>query len=249
MSEEKGKFEVEGVDAAMKAALDAVEKRSPEGSELQKEVDRLKAQLEMAQSRGKEILENLKQEHDRALRAAADLDNQKKRAQREKEEATKFGIERLLKEILPVADNLERALGTPDAEKGNAGFFMGVKMTAKLLEDILGKQGVKAFSAKGQVFDPRLHEAMQQVETDGPSGQVAEEFLRGYMLNDRLVRPALVAVSRQRTPPPAPAPAAAEVAPAAPESAPEPTPSAPTAEAGPAEPAAPDAPTTDGAPA
>src|SRR5207302_3584145 len=122
------------------------------------------------------------------LRAAADLDNQKKRAQREKDDALKFGLEKFLKELLPVADNLDRALGHADTDNKES-IVTGVKMVAKLLEDILGKHGVKPFSAKAQVFDPRSHEAMSTVEIDsGASNMVHEEFLRGYTLNDRLIR-------------------------------------------------------------
>lgn len=192
--------------AAIDAALAAVEKRSAEGKaadpavrmgELEKEVEQLKQRLELAQTRGKETLQQLKEEHDRVLRAAADLDNQKKRAQKEKDDALKFGLEKFLKELLPVADNFERALSHAETEdKGS--IVTGVKMTAKLLEDILAKHGVKGFSARGQAFDPRMHEAMQSVETEGPSNQVHEEFLRGYTLNDRLIRPALVSVTRAK---------------------------------------------------
>jgi molecular chaperone GrpE len=90
-------------------------------------------------------------------------------------------------------------------------------MTRKSFEDTLTRHGVRPFSAKGQNFDPRLHEAMQQVETaEVPPGSVAFEVLRGYYLNERLVRPALVAVARapsQPEPPPAPVAAAADTQP------------------------------------
>ena len=189
----------EAIDAAM-ASVDKA-KAKPAGDEdaeaLRKEVEQLKQQLEFSQTKGRETLEKLKEEHDRALRAAADLDNQKKRAQREKEEAQKFGLEKFLKELLPVADNLDRALGHAD-QSDKETLLQGVKMTSKLLEDILGKHAVKPFSAAGLAFDPRVHEAMQQVEVDGPSNMVHEEFLRGYLLNDRLIRPALVAVTKTR---------------------------------------------------
>ena len=206
MSEDdKAKITTDIGQEAIDAALAAVEKRAKEGAgsegerhaELENEVEQLKQRLDLAQTRGKEALAQLKEEHERVLRAAADLDNQKKRAQREKDEAIKFGLERFLKELLPVADNLERALAHSDADD-KASLVTGVKMVAKLLEDTLGKHGVKAFSGKGQPFDPRLHEAMSTVDVEGPSGQVHEEFLRGYTLNDRLIRPALVAVTRAK---------------------------------------------------
>ena len=209
---DENKISADISQAAIDAAVAAVDKRSAEGKaadpavrmgELEKEVDQLKQRLELAQTRGKETLQQLKEEHDRVLRAAADLDNQKKRAQKEKDDALKFGLEKFLKELLPVADNFERALSHVDAEDKHP-IVTGVRMTAKLLEDILAKHGIKGFGAKGQVFDPRLHEAMQSVEVDGPSNQVHEEFLRGYTLNDRLIRPALVSVTRGREQPASP---------------------------------------------
>jgi len=227
VSDDKAKITTDISQAAVDAALAAVEKRQREGAvseddriaALEKEVDQLKQRLELAQTRGKEALAQLKDEHERTLRAAAELDNQKKRAQREKDEAIKFGLEKFLKELLPVADNLDRALGHADADNKES-IVTGVKMVAKLLEDVLGKHGVKGFSAKGVAFDPRMHEAMSAVESDGPSNMVHEEFLRGYTLNERLIRPALVAVTRAREnaapPPAAEAVAAVAAAPAEP---------------------------------
>jgi molecular chaperone GrpE len=211
----KNKFTTAISQEAIDAALASVEKAKTKApvdeaavEALKKEVDQLKQQLEFSQTKGRETLERLKEEHDRVLRAAADLDNQKKRAQREKEESTRFGLEKFLKEMLPVADNLDRAIGHAD-QSDKAALLQGVKMTSKLLEDTFAKYGVKPFSAAGLVFDPRVHEAMQQVEVDGPGNMVHEEFLRGYNLHDRLIRPALVAVSKSRAPAAvAPAPAA-----------------------------------------
>lgn len=216
--DDKGKITADISQAAIDAALAAVEKRkndaaagTPEAriAALEKENEQLKQRLELAQTRGKEALQQLKEEHERVLRAAADLDNQKKRAQREKDDALKFGLEKFLKELLPVADNIDRAL-SHTAQSDKETLVTGVKMVAKLLEDVLGKHGVKGFSAAGQAFDPRQHEAMSTVETDGPSNMVHEEFLRGYTLNERLIRPALVSVTRAKegaaaAEPPAPA--------------------------------------------
>ena len=142
------------------------------------------------------------------LRAAADLENFKKRAQKEKEEVQRFGSEKLLKDFLPVLDNLDRALEHAKAGTEQDAFRQGVAMTRKMFEDALGKNGVKPFSAKGKPFDPNLHEAMQQVETDElPPNHVYAELVRGFTLNDRLIRPALVMVSKAK-PAAAPAPEA-----------------------------------------
>src|SRR5712691_8874156 len=116
----------------------------------------------------------------------------------------RFGIERLLKDFLPVADNLERALDHA-AEHDLRQVLEGVKLVQKLLETALAKHGVQGFSALGQAFDPNLHEALMQQESEAPPGTVVSEMSRGYKLNDRLVRPAAVVVARPRTAP-APAP-------------------------------------------
>ena len=166
------------------------------------ELESLKAERDFSMAKGRELMGKIKDEHEKMLRAVADLENYKKRALKEKEEMQKFGNERLLKDFLPVFDNFDRAL---DAAKSAADFESlrkGVEMTRKLFEDTLGKHGVKAFSAKGQVFDPNRHEAMTAAETtEMPPNHVHSEVLRGFTLNDRLVRPALVVVSRTPTAP------------------------------------------------
>ncbi|MFY0581681.1 nucleotide exchange factor GrpE [Cystobacter fuscus] len=164
---------------------------------VQRELEEARAQLEFSQTKSRETMERLKESHERALRATADLENYKKRAQKEKEELQKFGLERLLKDFLPVLDNLDRALEASQKSTDFEAFRTGVEMTRKLFDSAMGKQGVKGFSAVGQPFDPRLHEAMQQVESATvPPGHVVYEAVRGYTLNDRLMRPALVVVAR-----------------------------------------------------
>jgi molecular chaperone GrpE len=175
--------------------------------QVRRELEETRSQLEFSQSKGREMMERIKEGHERALRATADLENYKKRAQKEKEEVQKFGIERLLKDFLPVADNLDRALEAAQKSNDFDSLRTGVEMTRKLFETAFGKNGVKGFSAVGQPFDPRVHEAMQQVESAAvPAGHVLFEAVRGYTLNERLVRPALVVVARApATPAPAPA--------------------------------------------
>ncbi|HZI13576.1 MAG TPA: nucleotide exchange factor GrpE [Myxococcus sp.] len=171
---------------------------------LRQEVESLKAQLEFSQAKGRETMERLRDAHERAkdaqertVRAVADLENYRKRAQKEKEEVQRFGSEKLLKDLLPVMDNLDRALDAAAKSPDIDSFQKGVAMTRKSFEDALGRHGVKPFSARGQPFDPRMHEAIQQVETaDVPQGHVVHEVVRGFLLNDRLVRPAMVVVAR-----------------------------------------------------
>lgn len=175
---------------------------------LRQEVESLKAQLEFSQAKARETLERLREAHERAkesqertIRAAADLENYRKRAQKEKEEVQRFGSEKLLKDLLPVMDNLDRALDAAAKSPDIDSFQKGVAMTRKSFEDALGRHGVKSFSAKGQPFDPRMHEAIQQVESaEVPAGHVLFEVVRGFFLNERLVRPALVVVARAPAP-------------------------------------------------
>ncbi|MFT3714347.1 MAG: nucleotide exchange factor GrpE [Archangium sp.] len=168
-----------------------------------KEIEQLKGELEMSMARGRDLMGKLKDEHEKMLRAVADLENYKKRALKEKEEVQKFGVEKLLKDFLPVFDNFDRALESAKSAADYDSLRKGVEMIRKLFEDTLGKHHVKAFSAKGQPFDPQKHEAMSAAETtDMPPNHVFAEILRGFTLNDRLVRPALVMVSRAPAAPP-----------------------------------------------
>ncbi len=193
----QGSFSADIPQSVLDDALDAVEKKeegqpaapAAEPSELEK----LRAQLELSIAAGKDAFEKLKEEHDRRLRAVADLENYRKRVQREKEELERFGNERLLKDILPVVDNLDRALAAAAPDDPLAG---GVKLVLKVLEEALGRHGVRSFHAMGEPFDPKVHEAIMAVPAgDKPPGTVVLQHGRGFLLNDRLVRPALVAVA------------------------------------------------------
>ena len=174
------------------------EQPPPSREELERKVSQLSAMLEESMSRARETQERLRDTHDRLLRLAAEFDNFKKRATKEREDAQKFGIERLLKDFLPVADNLERALDHAE-EHDLRQVIEGVKLVQKLLETTLVRHGVTGFSALGQPFDPNLHEALMQQESDAPAGTVVSEMSRGYKLNERLVRPAAVVVARARS--------------------------------------------------
>jgi molecular chaperone GrpE len=204
---DKGKISTEISPDVIREALESVKRRdAPEedgpalaerSDDPQAELEAVRAQLDFSQSKGRELMEKLKEAHERMLRAVADLDNYKKRAHKEKEEVQKFGNERLLRDFVPVMDNLERALEHARSNADFEGLLTGVAMTRKQFEEALGRHGVKSFPAVGQPFDPHLHEAMQQVDApDVPPNHVVSELLRGYTLNERLIRPALVVVSR-----------------------------------------------------
>ena len=170
---------------------------SPSGAELQKKNEQLRAMLDDSTSRAAQTQERLKDTHERLLRTAAEFDNFRKRAQKEKDDVRKFAVESLLKDFLPVADNLERALDHAE-EHDLRQEIDGVRLVQKMLADALSKHGIVGFSAVGQPFDPNVHEALMQEESDRPAGTVISEMARGYKLHDRLVRPAAVVVARPR---------------------------------------------------
>ncbi len=138
---------------------------------------------------------------DQWMRTAADFDNYRKRSRREVEDARKSGREDLLRELLPVFDNLERALTSAQRASDIKGVAEGLSMVMKQFEGTLGRVGITKISAIGQPFDPSIHEAIQQVETDDhPAGQVVSEVQPGYMQGDKLVRAAMVVVAKPKAP-------------------------------------------------
>ncbi len=138
-----------------------------------------------------------KKNYDLYLRQVAELENFKKRVAREKEEAIRYGNEALVKDLLPVLDNLERAV--EHAELGGNGkpLLAGIELVLKGFLEVLEKHGVTQVSAKGEPFNPQKHEAFAQVEsTDHEPNTVVEELHKGYFMADRLLRPSLVSVAK-----------------------------------------------------
>jgi molecular chaperone GrpE len=147
---------------------------------------------------------------DQLLRTLADFDNYRKRSKRDELDAKHRGREDVLRELLPVFDNLERAATYAKTGADSKAIAEGVVMVLKLFEDTVGRLGGQRLRPVGQPFDPNVHEAIQQVESaEHAAGIVALELVPGYQLGERLLRPAMVAVSKG-----APAPAASADAPA-----------------------------------
>lgn len=166
----------------------------PQAPEEEQETDPVKILEAKVQS----AEEAASQAHDRLLRATAEFDNFKKRSQRETEEFRKFANESLIKALLPVIDNLERAVESSGSDnKANKSIVEGVEMTLREIYKVLEKFNLKALESEGQPFDPNFHQAVLQEETaDHPENTVIKEMQKGYTLHDRLIRPAMVVVSK-----------------------------------------------------
>lgn len=164
----------------------------PEGGidPVQSELAALKQQLASKEAEAKT-------NYDRLLRQAAELENYKKRTTRDRDEAVRFANEHFIKDLLPIVDNLERAVAHASGGGNGKLLVEGVELVLRSLLDVLAKHGVRQISAAGQAFDPTKHEAMAQVESgEHEPNSVVEELHKGYMLRDRLLRPALVSVAK-----------------------------------------------------
>ena len=135
--------------------------------------------------------------YDRLLRKTAEFDNYRKRIDRERAQLSEAAAADLLTELLPLADDMERALKADPGADGGEGIRKGVELIHKQLLEILRKRGVKPIEALGADFDPHYHMAVSHEPAEGRrEGEVVEEFGRGYMLGDRLLRPAMVKVAK-----------------------------------------------------
>jgi molecular chaperone GrpE len=145
-----------------------------------------------------EVSRQAEEHYEKYLRACADLDNFRKRAERERIEYLKYANEALIKELLIVSDNLSRALEHAGTGANQAALREGVEMTLKGLTDVLVRFGVCEVEALGCVFDPKVHEAVSVQETDqADNNTVINVAQKGYLLHDRLLRPAMVVVNRR----------------------------------------------------
>ena len=143
---------------------------------------------------------------DQILRLAAELENTRRRAEREKSDAARYAITNFARDLLSVADNFERALGAvPEgaddtSSEALAGLLTGLRMTDNELRAVLQRHGVKQINPKGEKFDPNLHQAVAQAPSDAPSGHVADVAQTGFVIGDRVLRAAMVVVSTGAAP-------------------------------------------------
>lgn len=155
----------------------------------------MEARLESLEKEGKES-------YDRFLRVSAEFENYKKRAAREMNDFRKFANESFIKAMLPVVDNLDRAIeSSSNDDHAQNSVLEGVNMTLKEILKVFEQFNVKPFESLGKAFDPALHQAVMQEETnDHPENTVLNELQKGYMMHDRLLRPAMVVVSKTKEP-------------------------------------------------
>ncbi len=174
----------------------------------EKTIEELRSEVAALAKAKAEAEEERDQYKEKMLRAAADLENFKRRSRRNEEEYKRYGIKDVVMELIPAVDNLERALDhvakqlEAESTAGDESLIDGVKMVYRQILAALEKHGVKGFEALHEDFDPERHEAIQQVEsTEFDTGTVVEQFQKGYFLHDRLLRPSLVSVAKRVDPP------------------------------------------------
>jgi molecular chaperone GrpE len=155
------------------------------------ELEHIKAELDKKTKETQEY-------NNKYLRTYAELENFKKRAIKEKSDWIKHANEDLLKEFLTVLDNLSRAKDHGNSSTELSQWLEGVSLTIKQFEDILARYGVKPIKAMGASFDPSVHQAMSQMESDKDEGIIIDEFQKGYCLHDRVLRPAMVVVAKKK---------------------------------------------------
>lgn len=172
-----------------------------EGLKIEKSAEERKEQLSPEEQLRQQLAEKTKEAaefFDKWLRLRAEFENFKKRMQKEKADLLKFGNESLLRALLPVLDNLTRALDHGKEAGGNPSLVEGVELIHKQFLNILERFGVKPISAVGELFDPEKHEALAQEESDLEPNKVISEVEKGYLYHERLLRPAKVIVAKAK---------------------------------------------------
>ena len=172
----------------------------PDGDVIPVEVEPPSAEPDV-EARLASLEKDKKDNWDRYLRAAADLENLRKRQRREIDDAKLESKGRVLKEMLPVVDNLERAIEHATNQAGTNPIVEGVQLVLRQFLTAFERLDVTPIEAAGQPFDPNLHEAISQMESEAPPGTVVQVLQRGYKSGDRLLRPALVVVAKSKPAP------------------------------------------------
>jgi molecular chaperone GrpE len=176
-------------EAAQEANPEEVTDASSEQSHQEGASDQVLAELEQARKQAEE-------NYQRLLRVQADYDNFRRRTREEKEQLAKYASLKLIEQLLPVLDNFERALASSNDKKDYDALYKGLDMTFRQLEQVLAQEGLQRMESVGQPFNPEYHQAIMQVESEEhEEGIIVEEVQKGYMLKDKVIRPAMVKVS------------------------------------------------------
>jgi len=175
----------------MQEELDTPQEEAVESETLEGDITALQAELDA-------MRDEMAQMKEHSLRALAEAQNMKRRAEIDVDNARKYGAEKIVSELLPVVDNLERALQAADAElEGVKPVLEGVELTLKGFLDALTKSNVEIVDPHGEPFDPELHQAMTMIEVpNAEPNSVIDVMQKGYRLNGRLLRPAMVVVAK-----------------------------------------------------
>lgn len=180
-----------GVDVNQDQSHEAEGQTAPEAEAVPTDAVNEEANVELDNLRAE-----LEEQQQRILRVQADYDNFRRRTLKEKEELAKYASAKLISELLPVIDNFERALGTVSDNEAVVAYSKGVEMIIRQFENVLQSEGLKKMETVGEVFNPEYHQAIMQVDSDEyEAGIVVEEVQSGYLLKDKVLRPAMVKVS------------------------------------------------------
>jgi molecular chaperone GrpE len=192
--EKKHEIEVDGTDDTAHGGHGhggrGKSKRRTTRKELETEIEQLSQDLDKVRA-------ELEETKDRFLRGLADFDNYRKRVVREREQLTRCANEELIRRLLEVIDNIERALSAAQGSKDSEGLRKGIELIYQHLKEILTKEGLCPIECLGEDFDPNYHEAVMAIEKEGEeSEKVVEEVQKGYILDGRVIRPSKVVVSK-----------------------------------------------------
>jgi len=189
-------------DERIETASEELEENPREDEESQDQEEEEIPLTKMTKAKLIEKVEKVQEGSDKNLdlyiRSQAEIDNLKKRYQKERQDLVKFANESLIKQLLPIVDNLEKAIAHSQDKDSIEAIREGVDLTLKGLTDILQKAGVEMVEAIGEQFDPNFHEAVSEMADDGiKPGTVIKDLQKGYTLNQRLIRPSMVVVSKK----------------------------------------------------
>lgn len=178
------------IEEAVKGEESNKETTEQQDVSLEEKVLTLAAELKQSKEQADEYYAHLQ-------RLQAEFDNYRKRTQKEKEDFVKYASERVVEALLPVLDNFERAVAAAKTSQDFNSFSQGVEMIYKQMLNTLDKEGLAAIEAVGKPFDPNIHEAVLQVDSEEyPENTVVEELQKGYLLKEKVIRPSMVKVSR-----------------------------------------------------